>query len=86
MLSSSETFRELTTVFSTPGAGIVVPANVLMQHQGMVADAGTQGLLVLTYGLDNDDMDSIIRQQELGVHAAIVDDVAHVMQALCQSC
>lgn len=52
---------------------------MLMQNVHMVKDAAARGLMVLTYGLDNDNPTCIQQQKDLGVHAAIVDDVRHVL-------
>ena len=49
----------------------------------LVESAHARNLLVLTYGLDNDDPACVTKQHALGVHAAIIDDVAGVMPAIC---
>lgn len=60
-------------------SGIVVPASVLLQQEGIVESARDCGLQVMTYGLENNDGASLERQAELGVAAAIVDEVDAVM-------
>jgi glycerophosphoryl diester phosphodiesterase len=51
-----------------------------------VATARSRGLAVMTYGLENNDVKSVARQEELGVCAAIVDDVARTMPLLGRAC
>ncbi len=63
-------------------AGIVVPAAVLLQQEEIVSEARSAGLVVMTYGLDNNTIEAIQKQRDLGVHAAIVDDVFAVHAAM----
>lgn len=65
--------------------GIVVDTSVLKLHQELVGVATMQGLKVMTYGLGNDDPEWILAQSELGVHAAVVDDVAGVLPQLVKA-
>jgi glycerophosphoryl diester phosphodiesterase len=51
-------------------------------HPSHATQAREQGLAVVTYGLENSDAATVLRQQQLGVAAAIVDDVAAAMPAL----
>lgn len=60
-------------------SGIVVPASILLASPQMASQAFERGLQLLTYGLDNDDLDAIVQQYELGVNAVIVDDVEGMM-------
>ncbi len=59
-----------------------MPASVLLQQEHMVAQARSAGLVVMTYGLDNNTLEAIQKQKDLGVHAAIVDDVFAVHAAM----
>ncbi len=63
-------------------AGVVLPASVLMANVGLVQDAAALGLKVLTYGLENNQVEVVSTQQKLGVHAAIVDDVESTLPLL----
>ena len=55
--------------------GIVLPAVILMKTESIVSNAAKLGLDVMTYGLENDDQGAVMRQKELGVAAAIIDNV-----------
>jgi glycerophosphodiester phosphodiesterase len=59
--------------------GVVVPAVILMKNESMVDQAASMGLRVMTYGLENDDRGSVVRQKELGVAGAIIDNVEGLM-------
>lgn len=61
--------------------GVVLNASAVQRAPHMVAAARGKGLVVLTYGLENDDPEWVKRQSQLGVTAAIVDDVKHVLPA-----
>eukprot|EP00798_Chlamydomonas_sp_ICE-L_P008685 gene8685-34132_t len=63
-------------------AGVVVPVSKVQQFPGLVADARSKNLGVMTYGHENSDPDAILFQQELGVLAAIIDSVASVIPGL----
>ncbi|CAD7702515.1 unnamed protein product [Ostreobium quekettii] len=65
--------------------GISVETAVLKREQHLVEMATSRSLKVMTYGLGNNDTEWIIRQSELGVHAAIVDDVAGVLSQIAAS-
>lgn len=65
--------------------GIVLHSNALRQQQGIISEATARGLIVMTYGTDNDDYEWVLSQFCLGVHGAIVDDVAGVAQKLSDS-
>lgn len=58
--------------------GVVMDAWAL-RHDDHVRRAVAAGLKVMTYGLDNNDPAALARQRELGVLAAIVDDVQSVL-------
>lgn len=65
-------------------AGIVVDSSVLRKEERYVSLAHERGLKVMTYGLENDDINWVRRQSEIGVHGAIVDDVATILPALME--
>jgi len=65
--------------------GISVETAVLKREQHLVEMATSRGLKVMTFGLGNDDTEWILMQSELGVHAAIVDDVAGVLSQIAMS-
>lgn len=48
----------------------------------MVERVHRSHLELMTYGLENNDLDSLKTQADVGVVAAIVDDVEHVAAAL----
>lgn len=48
----------------------------------MVASANSNHLELMTYGLENNDLDCLQAQADAGVTAAIVDEVAGVTAAL----
>ena len=59
--------------------GIVVEtAELKMKHQHMVELIRDKGLHLLTFGIDNNDADWVRKQQFLGVHAAIIDELPRV--------
>ncbi len=60
----------------------MVPTLIVRKNEWLVQKAKDNNLDVMTYGLDNDDARYIVRQHELGVHAAIVDDIAACLPAL----
>ncbi|GLC45162.1 hypothetical protein PLESTB_000428700 [Pleodorina starrii] len=62
--------------------GIVLPASVLLKNMDMVESASRSRLELMTYGLENNDLDSLKAQADAGVVAAIVDEVAGVTAAL----
>lgn len=64
--------------------GIIIEASMLQQQQYMVLDARQKGLQVCSYGIDNDNPLWVLRQEELGVHAVIVDDVDRIVDALAR--
>lgn len=59
--------------------GVVVNTSCLRSDPEQIGRARNQGLKVMTYGLENDDVEWILEQSRLGVHGAIVDDVARVV-------
>lgn len=63
-------------------AGVVLPVSVLMANPELMASAKANGLKVLTYGLENDDVYTVEQQMQLGVHAAIVDNVEATLPRL----
>lgn len=65
--------------------GIVVETAVLKVQEHLLKVARAQGLKVMTYGLGNDDAEWVKRQSELGVHGAIVDDMARVVPQLLET-
>lgn len=52
-----------------------MPAQVLLANMGMVAAAQAANLVLLTYGKENSNADSVRQQAVLGVQAVIVDEV-----------
>ncbi|EFJ48622.1 hypothetical protein VOLCADRAFT_60393 [Volvox carteri f. nagariensis] len=62
--------------------GIVLPASVLLKNMDMVESANRSHLQLMTYGLENNDLDCLKAQADAGVVAAIVDEVAGVTAAL----
>lgn len=62
--------------------GLVVETAELKTQQHMVEEVRDQGLQLLTFGIDNNDPDWIRKQQFLGVHAAIVDELPRVGSSL----
>ncbi|GLI69642.1 hypothetical protein VaNZ11_014312 [Volvox africanus] len=62
--------------------GIVVPASVLLKNMDMVESANRNHLELMTYGLENNDLDCLKTQADAGVVAAIVDEVEGVTAAL----
>ena len=59
--------------------GIVVEtAELKMKHQHMVEVIRDAGLHLLTFGIDNNDADWVRKQQFLGVHAAIIDELPRI--------
>ncbi|KXZ43009.1 hypothetical protein GPECTOR_107g153 [Gonium pectorale] len=62
--------------------GVVVPASILLKNMDMVASASSRRLELMTYGLENNDLDCLRAQADAGVAAAIVDEVAGVTAAL----
>jgi glycerophosphodiester phosphodiesterase len=63
-------------------SGIVADTDAIATSPDSVAIAKGLGLSVATYGLRNDDPAWVLAQDRLGVHAAIVDDVAGVVEGL----
>jgi glycerophosphodiester phosphodiesterase len=63
-------------------SGIVVDSGALAAAPEAAAVARSKGLTVLTYGLENDNINWVLRQQQLGVTGIIVDDVQGLMNAL----
>ena len=59
--------------------GIVMPAVVLMKNESIVREAASLGLQVMTYGLENDDRNAVMRQKEIGLAGAIIDNVQGLM-------
>jgi len=62
--------------------GVVLHSNVLRFQQDIISKASAHGLIVMTYGTANDDHEWVLSQFCLGVHGAIVDDVAGVTHKL----
>ena len=59
--------------------GIVVEtAELKMKHQHMEELIRDKGLHLLTFGIDNNDADWVRKQQFLGVHAAIIDELPRI--------
>lgn len=75
----------ITTASTHQLSGVVVDGGVLQKEREMVLRAADAGLKLLTYGLANNDLDWIHDQHDLGVHAAIVDDVPGVMAKLADA-
>ena len=62
--------------------GIILDTAKLQQQPHMVTTARDKGLMVMTYGVENNQPDWVRKQAFLGLQGAIVDDVAGVAQAL----
>ena len=62
--------------------GIIVDSGALYRDQDAVDRARREGLKLMTYGVENDNVGWVLAQQTLGVHGVIVDDVARVNAAL----
>ena len=62
--------------------GIIVDSGALHLDRGAVDRARREGLKLMTYGVENDDVGWVLAQQSLGVHGVIVDDVAKMSMAL----
>ena len=58
--------------------GIILDSGALFADQGAVARASAKGLLVMTYGEQNDDPLWVAAQRDLNVHGVIVDDVRQI--------
>jgi glycerophosphodiester phosphodiesterase len=65
----------LDEAMSSRLSGVVVDSAALMANPEAASAARARGLRLLTYGLENDNMDWVIRQQQLGVTGVIVDDL-----------
>ncbi|GMH45934.1 hypothetical protein BSKO_13898 [Bryopsis sp. KO-2023] len=63
-------------------AGVVFDTSVLRKEPHWVRVGLEKGLKVLTYGLGNNDSEWVSEQSGMGVHAAIVDDVANMLPVL----
>ena len=61
--------------------GVIIDSGSLMLDQGAVARTRAEGLLVMTYGGENDEVAWVGTQKTLGVHGVIVDDVAKMRAA-----
>eukprot|EP00210_Caulerpa_lentillifera_P006296 g6014.t1 len=59
--------------------GVVLDSTILRKNQEVIGKALALGLIVMTYGLENNDHDWVLSQFHLGVHGAIVDDVEKVI-------
>ena len=62
--------------------GIIVESLVLKKSQEIVASAAGRGLVVMTYGLENNNIDWVRQQEKIGVSGVIVDHVAEVASGL----
>lgn len=62
--------------------GVVVDSGALRGLPEAAAMACSHGLKMLTYGLENDDVEWVLRQQQLGVTGVIVDDLQGLMAVL----
>lgn len=62
--------------------GIVLKTEALKNEEHMVAEALSKKLLVMTYGQGNEDVSWVVRQNVLGVHAAIVDNPDKVVSGI----
>lgn len=62
--------------------GIVVDSTMLRKEQDVVREAAASGLKVMTYGLENDDLEWVLQQKALGVVGGIIDNVASVVSQL----
>lgn len=63
-------------------SGVVVDSGALRSHPEAATLAKSKGLRLLTYGLENDDVDWVMRQQQLGVTGVIVDDLQGLVTML----
>lgn len=62
--------------------GLVLDSGCFKTEPNAPREAEQLGLTTLTYGLTNNDPEWILRQQELGVAAVIVDNVPAIVKAL----
>lgn len=65
--------------------GIVVDSSILRRDISFVSVARQKGLKMMSYGLENNDIQWVHYQSDVGVHGAIVDDVANILPALLAS-
>eukprot|EP00878_Enallax_costatus_P012044 GHUV01012576.1.p1 GENE.GHUV01012576.1~~GHUV01012576.1.p1 ORF type:complete len:357 (+),score=138.76 GHUV01012576.1:429-1499(+) len=56
-------------------SGVVVDSGALRSNPEAATAAKASGLRLLTYGLENDDVDWVMRQQQMGVTGVIIDDL-----------
>lgn len=56
-------------------SGVVVDSGALRACPEVATVARANGLRLLTYGLENDDVDWVFKQQQIGVTGVIVDDL-----------
>ena len=59
--------------------GLVVDTSQLRAQSHLIKVACRHHLQMMTYGLENDDMDWLTEQWRLGIHGAIVDNVQQVV-------
>lgn len=62
--------------------GIIIESSILKNSPEGVAAAAARGLHVMTYGLENNNVDWVRQQEKLGVAGVIVDHVAEIAEAL----
>lgn len=62
--------------------GIVSHSTPLVEAPRLIKTVKENGLLLLTYGPKNNDLESVQLQKRLGVDAVIVDSVAHIKKGL----
>lgn len=63
-------------------SGIVTDSAALRANPEAATVAKANGLKLLTYGLENDDIEWVMRQQQIGVTGVIVDDLQGLMGML----
>eukprot|EP00742_Colponemidia_sp_Colp-10_P005731 GILJ01006125.1.p1 GENE.GILJ01006125.1~~GILJ01006125.1.p1 ORF type:complete len:536 (-),score=54.65 GILJ01006125.1:270-1772(-) len=60
--------------------GIVCEASWMLQNLSRVSDIKSRGLMLFTYGNENEDFEHIRQQKQHGVDGVICDNVAHVFK------
>ena len=58
--------------------GIILHSGALFEDKDSVEEAHAYGLVVMTYGEENDDPEWVLEQEKLRVHGVIVDDVVGI--------
>lgn len=62
--------------------GLVVDSNNLRLQKKFIDKVHEKGLKIMTYGLDNNNVEWLVEQSNFGIHGMIIDDVAEVLPKL----